>query len=251
MSKVTTTISAEAVESIDKATARDFDRLVRAFTERNDVHVTRTDIVGRLRARGYSVAGIVKAVTVYTHGATPAGFSNGSVGRYATVAAAVTREDVLNRLDGFDKSDRAQIIADMVTLSAKSKGAERVLAAATLIAESKSATDALIAVGALKGEANAVAITDATRKPERPTGGETADGGKNVETETEAPAGKGTTHEAQSALSAASTLALIAELTRRTGQRGFTPDAVVADAFDALASAWEEAVTTTEVLAEA
>lgn len=94
------------------------------------------------------------------------------------------------------------------------------------------------------------AVMAAESKPtapaRRPVGGtpDVADKGKTGDTD---PAdGKGTggskLERTGDPLAAASVLSLIAELTRRVAARGFTPDAEIVAAFDALASEFDEAV---------
>lgn len=197
--------------------------------------------VGELSAHGLSVRGIVAVLSVEGQGVLPTG--KGTIERLGYVADALTGEwpDMGEDVHG--------IVHALYKVANVGKSAD-VKRAAELARKSKTAADAYTAIDGVLSEVRGAqyrALTTApARQPAPPAPVESSE--SEADAETTAPASKPSTRAAGEALAGAGLLSLIAELQKRVGAKGFTPDAVALEAFDLLAAEWESRVA---VLTEA
>lgn len=203
--------------------------------------------VGTLRGYGLSIRGIVGVMSLEGNGTLPTG--KGTIERLGYVADAIGGEwpDTGDSADG--------ILMALYRIAQTGKAAD-VARAAEVGRAAADGDSAFTAVDAVRLELNAAQhkslTTDPARKPSGKTlnpAGHDTDDDTDTDTDDVAPPAKGTTRAAAEGLAGATVLSLIAELTRRVGGKGFTPDAVVSDAFDLLVSSWEERVTTDAAVA--
>lgn len=225
-----------SVETLDAKAQR---AIVKATNALNGLEPTNARIRTAVRAVQPLIASgmSVRALMYYT------GVSKGVAERTASVARS------LNGVDMSHVSDSADAIVGALFSIANYGASADVTRAAELAGKATTGDDAYAAVKAILDSVRAASVkalnTPAQRQPEPPAPED------ETPAQDETPAIESTPREARAAIESASTLALIAELTRRTGQRGFTPDETLSTAFDALAAAWEEVVTTADALATA
>lgn len=206
--------------------------------------------VGNLRTLGLSVRGIVAVMSVEGNGTLPTG--KGSIERLGYVADAIGGEWP-------DTGDSADAILMSLYRIAQTGRAADVARAAELGRASADGDSAYAAVDAIRRELNAAEHKSLTTAPARPVAGEAADGGKqtdDADADTDADDTTPDEHaapkrETAATLASASVLALISELSKRAASVSFTPDAVLTEAFDALAAQWEMATDPAATLADA
>lgn len=202
--------------------------------------------VGALRGIGVSVRGIVALLSVEGSGNLPT--SKGSIERLGYVADALTGKWPTMP----DNATRDAIVVALYRVAQAGRAAD-VARAAERGRASADADAAYTAVTAVRDELNAERHRALTSAPERPTAGETADGGKvatlrdalDAEDTAADSAEEGDTRASSAALSSASFTALMAELHKRVTNGRFTPDAVIDEAWTALGVAYEEAAART------
>lgn len=227
---------------------------VKAFTVKGNIHRQRADVIRRIRNLngGLSIRGAVAVMTVALDGYAPDGFSKGNVERYYVVLDALaTMADKGPELAGLPLADRDQIVADLFRIAGPGGGKDAVNKAAAAACATKNPAMVPVILGQHKAAVNAANVALVTRKPNRPVGGEAADGGKR-----QTPASETTSEEAATDAPATATdatpapqrdgLALIAELTRMASAPGFRPTEALTTAFDNLAMVWEEAAATVD-----
>lgn len=197
--------------------------------------------VGTLRRHGISIRGIVAILSVEGAGTLPTGKT--TIERLGYVADAIGGEwpDTGDSADG--------ILMALHRISQIGKAGD-VARAAELGRATANGVDAFSAVDAVRIELNGTQHRDLTTAPARPVGGTpaavtTPDADDDDDDDT-TPAAPVTPRAESERLTSSSTLALISELARRAGARGFTPDDVLTEAFDALAVAWETAAATVD-----
>lgn len=159
---------------------------VRAFTDSDNVHRRRADIVRRLMATGLSHKGIVRAVTIVADGNVPAAFSDSNVSRYALAVDAIADPAIVALAKSAATADSATTKADvnaligtLFTLASKRGGKSNVAAAVASWQDAATFDVAAVRASQVLAQVNAEAKRASLARPSRGVGGEAGDGGKS------------------------------------------------------------------------
>lgn len=244
MSKVVSTITTDAIANLNGRQARALESAIGAFISQQEkdaatsVRAVRRYVALTSAVPGLSGNGYAALIVAASGGAV----SRSTVTRTAPVAAAITAEGWAD----MDDADVDLVIRDLYRIMCRPASvggqASGVTAAADIARKETTGPAAVASVARALAAVNAAEMTGATapavgRKP-RPNGTTDKPAGNaptsDVDDEKKSDTGNGPT------LKSATVGSLIAELTRRVNGKGFTPDAVLAAAFENLAAAFEE-----------
>lgn len=156
---------------------------VKAFSDSDNVHRRRADIVRRLVNTGLSHKGIVRAVTIVADGNVPAAFSDSNVSRYALAVDALADPAIVALVKGADaatvKADVNSLIGTLYTLASKRGGKANVSAAVAAWQDAETFTAASVRASAVLADVNAAARAAALKAPARQPAGITDVTGKD------------------------------------------------------------------------
>lgn len=228
-----------ALADLPAAYRRDIDRAYGALAalEPSAIRIRRAaQAVGTLRTRGASVRNVVKLLSLSGSGHLPTGKS--TIERLGYVADAIGGEWP----DMGDTADAT--LMHLYRIACIGRAAD-VARAAELGRAAATGDDAHAAVESIREELTRAQHRDIVAAPDRPVAGLARESGilpaDDDTDDTDAPVTVASRPAVlpSSALAAASTLALMAELHKRITSRGFTPDTEIDDAMTALGVAYE------------
>jgi hypothetical protein len=252
MSAITTTTTTASTPRVEARITTVATRLGKSFVTSDKVHVKRAEDVLNLRNLGLSYAGMEKRITVAL-GYRPGGATGSTFGRYGQVIDVLAVPAVDAVIGTGDA--REAIVSALYRLTgptpksgtmAGTSPAERLTRAQAELAKAKGSGHAVEILAAMVADFNRGEVIDATTPPARPVAGEASNGGA-APVEAPAPAVQATAEDAQAAMAAHGTSALIAELTRRYSGSRATVHSADVEALAALASRVEALVTADRV----